>query len=218
MTLHADSSVLPAAQRALWPELRALPRGFVLYGGTAVALRLAHRASVDFDFFSTAEFDPFELRSSLGSLSDGQILHAAPNTLTLLVVRGEDVKVSCFGGISGRVGVPEATADGVVRVASALDLLAHKLKVVLQRAEARDYQDIAALLQSGVELETGLGAAATLFAGFPVAESAKALTYFKDISEPWRLSPEDLDFLIAAAAGLGAKTPSVPLASRELAL
>ncbi len=27
-------------------------QGFVLYGGTAIALRLAHRPSVDFDFFN----------------------------------------------------------------------------------------------------------------------------------------------------------------------
>ena len=45
--------VLPPAQRALWPQLGPLADlGFVLYGGTAVALRLGHRSSVDFDFFS----------------------------------------------------------------------------------------------------------------------------------------------------------------------
>lgn len=45
--------VLPPAQQALWPRLRAAAGlGFVLYGGTAIALRLGHRASVDFDFFS----------------------------------------------------------------------------------------------------------------------------------------------------------------------
>ncbi len=47
--------VLSAAQRALWPELAGLPRGFVLYGGTALALRLGHRVSVDFDFSLIAQ-------------------------------------------------------------------------------------------------------------------------------------------------------------------
>jgi hypothetical protein len=45
--------VLPATQRRLWPELRGVPPQFVLYGGTALALRLGHRHSVDFDFFSS---------------------------------------------------------------------------------------------------------------------------------------------------------------------
>ncbi|HEY3776817.1 MAG TPA: nucleotidyl transferase AbiEii/AbiGii toxin family protein [Rhizomicrobium sp.] len=217
MTIDIDFSVLPPAQRALWPELRLLPSGFVLYGGTAVALRLGHRVSVDFDFFATDGFDPFALRHALGVLGEGQILRAEPDTLTLRLDRGGEVKLSCFGGICGRVEQPDTSKDGVVSVASALDLLAHKLKVVLQRAEGRDYQDIAALLRSGIALEQGLGAAATLFApGFPVQDSAKALTYFDDLSEPWRLKPEDREMLVAAAAEIGTEIPAVPLASRQL--
>lgn len=43
--------VLPQAQRLLWPDLQpAAALGFALYGGTAIALRLGHRTSVDFDF------------------------------------------------------------------------------------------------------------------------------------------------------------------------
>ncbi|MSU47870.1 MAG: hypothetical protein EXS37_02040 [Opitutus sp.] len=49
---------LPPAQRAIWPLLVEIPRHFVLYGGTAVALRLGHRISVDFDFFSAESFRP----------------------------------------------------------------------------------------------------------------------------------------------------------------
>ena len=52
---------LPAPQRALWPELAATPDSFTLYGGTVLARRLGHRASVDFDFFSNASFDPERL-------------------------------------------------------------------------------------------------------------------------------------------------------------
>jgi hypothetical protein len=36
---------------ALWPQLKNVPEQYVLYGGTAVALRYGHRNSVDFDFF-----------------------------------------------------------------------------------------------------------------------------------------------------------------------
>jgi hypothetical protein len=44
--------ILPSAQRSLWPHLVQVPCHFVLYGGTAIALCLGHRQSVDFDFFS----------------------------------------------------------------------------------------------------------------------------------------------------------------------
>ena len=45
--------ILPAPQRRLWDDLKHTPREFVLYGGTAPALRLGHRHSEDFDFFPT---------------------------------------------------------------------------------------------------------------------------------------------------------------------
>ena len=38
---------------AMWPILAKVSKRFVLYGGTAIALRLAHRESVDFDFFTS---------------------------------------------------------------------------------------------------------------------------------------------------------------------
>ena len=48
--------ILPPAQRRLWNELGSTPPDFVLYGGTALALRLGHRQSEDFDFFSSYSF------------------------------------------------------------------------------------------------------------------------------------------------------------------
>jgi hypothetical protein len=59
-------NTLPPAQRAIWPLLAEIPRHFVLYGGTAVALRLGHRVSVDFDFFAAVPFRPEAL---LGAVS-----------------------------------------------------------------------------------------------------------------------------------------------------
>src|SRR5476649_2049253 len=45
--------ILPPPQRRLWDELTAVPGEFVLYGGTALALHLGHRESLDFDFLAT---------------------------------------------------------------------------------------------------------------------------------------------------------------------
>ena len=75
-------ATLPLPQRKLWPELAATPEAFTLYGGTALALRLGHRASVNFDFFSNKPFDPNELARKLPYLKDAERVQVAPNTLT----------------------------------------------------------------------------------------------------------------------------------------
>jgi Nucleotidyl transferase AbiEii toxin, Type IV TA system len=64
--------ILPEFQLRLWPELDTVPSAFILYGGTRLALQLGHRASEDFDFFSSSGFEPDRLRSRLPSRSRHQ--------------------------------------------------------------------------------------------------------------------------------------------------
>lgn len=65
-------------------------------------------------------------------------------------------------------------------MASLLDLLATKLKVIQQRIEAKDYFDLAAILEAGIPLEQGLAAASVMYhPGFQPSEALKALTYFE---------------------------------------
>src|SRR5580704_5872851 len=89
--------ILPAAQRRLWPELKAVPEGFVLYGGTALALHLGHRISEDFDFFGINALDQTRLLENVSFLAGAQIIQQEKNTLTASVDRGGLVKVSFFG-------------------------------------------------------------------------------------------------------------------------
>ena len=63
----------------------------------------------------------------------------------------------------GRVDAPLITDGGVMQVASLIDLMATKLKVILQRAEYKDYFDIAAMINAGVSLENSLEAARSMF-------------------------------------------------------
>ena len=57
MLIQPKIDILPAPQKSLWPQLKGVPKEFVLYRGTAVALRYGHRESIDFDFFTTANID-----------------------------------------------------------------------------------------------------------------------------------------------------------------
>jgi hypothetical protein len=179
--------ILPPAQLRLWPELWPAPvLGFVLYGGTAIALRLGHRISVDFDFFSDQPLDRDAIRGTFPFLAQSTVLQDRQNTFTVSVpyadASHEHVKVSFFGTIGfGRVGEPELTDDGVLQVACLDDLMATKVKVILQRAEAKDYRDIAAMVNAGVSLSAGLAAARQLYGvNFQPSESLKAMVYFED--------------------------------------
>lgn len=207
--------ILPAPQAALWAGLEPLRAlGFVLYGGTAVALRLGHRHSVDFDFFTERPLDRAALHRALPWLGASAVLQDEPGALTVLAPG--DVKVSFFGGLQvGRVGEPEETEDGVMVVASLEDLLAFELKLVVQRVEAKDYLDVAAILGAGVPLDRGLASAETLFApDLPPMVVLKALTYFEagDLSS---LPAGVRDRLVKAVAGVG-DLPIVPRRSAAL--
>jgi len=180
LTPHLET--LPASQRRLWTEMSAVPAGFVLYGGTALALRLGHRASEDFDFFSNQGFQPDELERRVSFLQSAHRLQSSSNTLVAMVQREGSVKVSFFGGLSlRRVRNPEPAESTGVLVASLLDLAATKIKVVQDRAESKDYLDIAKLLEGGLDLAEALGAAVAVFGRtFNPLLSLKALSYFAD--------------------------------------
>lgn len=201
-TFRPRLDILPAAQLKLWPELRPVRElGFVLYGGTAIALRLGHRQSVDFDFFSSRPVDREALRQALPFLRTTRVRQDNRNTFEVATASG--VRLAFFGGLDfGRVGRPQHTEDGVLRVASLADLMASKLKVILQRSEAKDYQDIAAMVRAGVRVDAGLAAAEKIFKPtFPPSESLKALVYFEGGDMP-RLSAVDRKVLIEAAGAV----------------
>jgi predicted nucleotidyltransferase component of viral defense system len=179
----ARLDILPPAQRILWHQLSNINSRFVLYGGTALALRLGHRQSVDYDFFTHRELDTERILSDLPFLEDATVLQSERNTYTAQVPMEDDfVKISFFGTLSfGRVKDPEWSHDKVLLVASAEDILAGKLKVIMQRIETKDYQDVASLIKNGYSLADGLAATQTLFGKtFSPVDCLRALEYFDD--------------------------------------
>jgi Nucleotidyl transferase AbiEii toxin, Type IV TA system len=200
--------ILPPAQRSLWPHLVQVPGHFVLYGGTAIALRLGHRQSIDFDFFSDVDLDGEQKNNLLREitwLNGASVLQNEKNTLTVSVdYMGAPIKLSFFGGVkNGCVCEPDKTDDDVLCVASMDDLFAHKLKVIHDRAEAKDYQDIAVMLASGQSLSRGLAALETLFgSSVPPMVTLKSLAYFNDLNEPWRLTDDMKATITRAISGL----------------
>ena len=110
MAFEPRLDILPPAQLGFWQQRPQIPEGFVLYGGTAIALRLGHRSSEDFDFFSARSFEVAELLGQLSFAGDAIVLQIGRQTLTLQIDRDGPVKLSFFGGLT--FGQVAATARG----------------------------------------------------------------------------------------------------------
>jgi hypothetical protein len=108
---------------------------------------------------------------------------------------------------------------GKFPIASPLDLLATKLKVLLQRIEPKDYLDVEVLLRGGLSLNQGVSAA---LAPFPdqinPLDIAKAVGWFEEGNLDTLLPEEVRDFLTAASTSFQPDAKAMELASRELGL
>ncbi len=196
--LNPNLNTLPKPQLQLWEELSETPQHFILYGGTAIALRLGHRMSVDFDFFSPVAFDPEFLYKKVSYLKNARIVQQTKNTLTCCVEREGDVLVSFFGGLDiGQVCSPSLVDSNHIYVASLTDLAGTKAAVIQKRVELKDYLDIEALLKLGyLTLENILACAGVVYGeAFNPYITLKALCYFEE-PELVSLSSNTKEYLI----------------------
>lgn len=213
--------ILPKGQRLFWDRNAGLvPKTFVLYGGTAVALRYGHRQSLDFDYFSNQPLDHDALLVVLPALNEAEVLQKRPNELVCrIMVDGGPVKVGFFCDLGiGRVGVPDVI-PGHSAIASPLDLLATKLKALHDRIEVKDYLDIEVLLRGGLTLNDGIAAAMALFgASLNAFDTAKAVAWFKDGDLSRKLPAPTRAFLEAATGTFSPDVRPLRTLSRRLDL
>ena len=117
-TFDPRLDILLESQLRLWQELDAVPSDFVLYGGTGLALQLGHRASEDFDFFSSSGFEPDRLRSRLPFFRDldptdpDLWVHHKRDNLEAFVNRGGLVKVALAESITCSVSRTRSRRPG----------------------------------------------------------------------------------------------------------
>ncbi len=185
LNINFINKVLDPPQQKIWPLLSQIPESFILYGGTAVSLRLGHRRSIDFDFFSSETFFPDDLLRKINFLKNSVKIQEKPNCLTILVspVSSTDpVKISFFGDLSlGQINSPDL-AENDIYIASLKDLFGMKCATVSQRAEKKDYIDIHAIIEhTNLDLQDGLAAAQAIYGNqYNPAITLKSLAYFDD--------------------------------------
>ncbi len=114
--------------------------GFALGGGTSLALRFAHRLSVDLDFFTEREFVPEKLLGRL-ALEGVTVIGRAVNSLTVDV---SGVKLDLMRH-DYRLLEPEELVDGIMLL-SLPDLAAMKLNAIANRGSKKDFYDLCHIL------------------------------------------------------------------------
>lgn len=207
--------ILPKSQRNLWPQLSLIPEKFVLYGGTAIALRFGHRKSIDFDFFSSEPFNGDEiLNLSLFKISN--LISRTPGSITLTVDSPDPVKFQFFGELPlSRVKKPSLLNPPGILLASPYDLFATKLKVIQNRAEKKDYLDIIEFLKQGYDLAHGLAAAVAVYRNkFNPSITLRAAVSFIDGDLP-SLIRDDRQIMEKAVADFWSSKPEPPETTAE---
>lgn len=153
-------------------------RGFYLAGGTALALQLGHRKSIDLDFFSS-EFPRKEvvLNSLRGYIL--KIVQEVTGTLDLLV---DDVQVSF---LEYKYPMLEDRVEFLnVMMASVVDIGCMKISAISSRGSKKDFVDLYFILQS-MTLVDLLKKFSEKFEGAEYSEAhiLKSLTYFDDANK-----------------------------------
>ncbi len=179
--MRGHEEVLALRQRKVLNVLsaQAARLGLYLGGGTAVALHLGHRRSVDLDWFSEVPVgDVTRLARTLGSDRMPMVVdQIGPGTLHGSV---GGVRVSVLEYPYGLLHPPAVWSDYGCPVASLDDLACMKLSAVAQRGSKRDFVDVYAVVREHRPLDELLGLYRRRYGIEDIAHVLQGLVYFDD--------------------------------------
>lgn len=142
MILHQETitDIMSAVARVVFDNLEP---EYYLAGGTALALYLGHRKSVDLDYFIAKPIDTLALKNKLTLVfpkATVEIIFETKNTLWCII---DGVKVSFISRFDNLLE-PVKSID-FFRLASTKDIAVMKLVAICGREEYKDYFDIACI-------------------------------------------------------------------------
>ena len=159
-----------------------LLEGWVLAGGTGLALQFGHRYSEDLDLFRPESFDPQFMLDALAKLGSVAVQTRSAGTLHAVV---QGVRVS-FLEAQAEFLYPGSSYRGIT-VADPSDIAVMKLVAIGGRGSRKDFVDLYFLFLDGVSLDSIFQMLRRRFRGIDYNEYhlRKALVYFDDAeSEP----------------------------------
>lgn len=170
--------ILSKPQLELWPLVKKFSPNFGLVGGTAIALNLGHRQSIDFDLFSNKPFDNAGLRKIIVKTNKiDQVVFDEKGQYTILVngVRLTFLEypfhLSFHRNSAERINLPDL-----------LTLAAMKAYALGRRAKWKDYVDMYFIIKKYNGLSAIVTRATAIFGKeFNEKVFRVQLSYFADI-------------------------------------
>ena len=145
-----------------------------LVGGTALALRIGHRRSIDIDLFGSLDIDVYTLSQKLNNLGKVTLLNQTENIHVYLV---NEIKVDMVNYHYPWLE-DEILIDGI-RLAGAKDIAAMKLAAITGRGTKKDFIDLFYLLKQ-FTLKEMLSFYENKYTDGSAFLVMKSLTYFED--------------------------------------
>ncbi|MDO8611022.1 MAG: nucleotidyl transferase AbiEii/AbiGii toxin family protein [bacterium] len=136
-------NILNSDQENLLPLVKSFSSNYYLVGGTAIALHVGHRRSIDFDLFTDNSFDSMKIRTKL--LTNYKIDQTFSQGLGELTILINKVKVTFFH-YPFIIDRP-VDFDGFITLPDLLTLGAMKAFALGRRAKWKDYVDLYFIFQ-----------------------------------------------------------------------
>lgn len=173
-------NILTKEQVELLPMLKHFSKQFYLVGGTAVALQIGHRRSIDFDLFCQKNLRRKSLKNNIAKsgYEVDTIIHESVDELTLSI---NSVKTTFF---SYPFDIPrEVKFEDIINMPTLLDLAAMKAYALGMRAKWKDYVDLYFVMKDHVPFEDISIRAKELFKGmFNPKLFRQQICYFDDVN------------------------------------
>ncbi len=174
-------NILDKKRIDILPFLKEFRKDFYLAGGTALALQIGHRDSLDFDFFCAEDLDTKKLFEKIKTVfKEHAILKTQEEKNTLSVFIDNHIKLSFFTFEYKLIG--KTLNDEYFRMASISDIACMKFSAITSRAVNKDYIDLYFILRTN-RLEDLLKKCSRKMPALDTNLILKSLVFFEDIEE-----------------------------------
>jgi len=155
--MHTE--IFNSEQVELLPSIKSFQRSFYMVGGTAIALHLGHRRSVDFDLFTFNQLNKSRIKGKLIPIPFKQVpIFEDIDQLHLLI---NNVKITFF---SYPYPVLHPVKVGsTITIPSLLSLAAMKAFALGRRAKWKDYVDLYFIIRDHYTIEDICNEAGKIF-------------------------------------------------------